>query len=268
LSAAARQLGVNQTTIARRIAAAQADLGARLFDRRDGILHPTKVGETTIARAERIEQEIGALEGAVAGSDHVAAGLVRLTAVPILVNRLLIPALLRLIAAHPKLRLELIAEPRNLNLTRREADLALRLARPESGNALARRIGRIDYAVFAPTGCAVATLPWITYEESLAHLPQARWIANAARDGALAVLQVNDAEAIVQAVRAGLGKSLLPCFLSRGTSGLRQIGAPRLTRELWLLVHPELRHQARIAAVIAWLDGLSRAARGRNSIRA
>jgi DNA-binding transcriptional LysR family regulator len=263
LAAAARRLDVDQTTVARRLAAAQSDIGARLFDRRDGRLQPTAAGLAAIARAERVEQEVGALESAIAGSDAVTAGAVRITAVPILVDRLLIPAAQRFCAQHPGLRLELIGEPRNLSLTRREADIALRLARPDRGTALARRIGRLDYAVFASRRRGADTLPWITYEDGLAHLPQAQWTARAARSGTVAPLQVNDAEAIVQAVRAGLGRALLPCFLAGREPGLVQIGKPVLARELWLLVHPELRPLARIAAAIAWLEATVRPSRAR-----
>jgi DNA-binding transcriptional LysR family regulator len=255
LSAAARRLRVNQTTVSRRLAAAERALKARLFDRRDGAFIPTKAGEAVLARAASVEAEMQAIETGLAGGDAVVAGRVRLTAVPILVNRLLIPALPRLHAAHPHLQLELIAEPRNLRLTRREADIALRLARPESGDALARRLGRLDYAVYAPAGRG-AELPWITYEEGLAHLPQARWIAAAARADEIGPVLVNDAEAIREAIATGLGKSLLPCFAGDADTRLRCVGRPVLFREIWLLVHRELRAQARIAAVIDWLDGL------------
>ena len=254
LSAAARRLGVNQTTVSRRLAAAEKSLGARLFDRGDAMFVPTSQGDEVLRRAARIEADIDAIERGIGGSDAVVAGSVRVTAVPILVNRLLIPALPRLYAAHPQLQIELIAEPRNLRLTRREADIALRLARPESGTALARRLGQLDYAVYAGQRKSAA-LPWITYDESLSHLPQARWIA-AATKGELPKLLVNDAEAILQAVGAGLGRSLLPCFAAAADKRLRRVSGakPVLSREIWLLVHRELRAQARIAAVIDWLD--------------
>jgi DNA-binding transcriptional LysR family regulator len=265
LAAAARRLGVNQTTAARRLAAAEAALGARLFERRDGVLYPTKAGEAAIVRAAQVEQEVRALEAGIGGADALAAGTVRLTAVPILANRLLIPAVPRLIARHPRLRLELIAEPRNLSLTRREADIALRLARPESGAALARRIGRLDYAVYGARRRKADDLAWITYEESLSHLPQARWIAAAAAAEETAPLLLNDAEAIVQAVRAGLGRSLLPCFLGEGEPGLTRLSRVVLSREIWLMVHRDLRAQARIAAVIDWLAELMPACRARRA---
>jgi len=253
LAAAARRLGVNQTTAARRLAAAEAALGARLFERRDRVLSPTKAGEAAIARAAQVEQEMLALERGVGGADAAVAGIVRLTAVPILANRLLIPAAPRLFVRHPHLCLELIAEPRNLSLTRREADIALRLARPESGAALARRVGRLDYAVYRPRRRNADGLAWITYEEGLSHLPQARFIAAAARAEDTAPLLLNDAEAIVQAVRAGLGKSLLPCFVGEREPGLKRLGRVALARDIWLMVHRDLRAQARIAAVIDWV---------------
>jgi DNA-binding transcriptional LysR family regulator len=255
LSAAARRLGVNQTTVSRRLAAAQSALRTRLFTRGDGTFVPTTAGEAVLQRAAAVEAEMQAIERGIAGGDAIAAGSVRLTAVPILVNRLLIPAVPRLHARHPRLQLELIAEARNLRLTRREADLALRLARPDSGDALARRIGRLDYAVYAPAR-GTRSLSWITYEEGLAHLPQARWMAEAARTEGLSPVLVNDAEAIHAAIAAGLGKSVLPCFAGDADARLRRLGKPVLSREIWLLVHRELRAQARIGAVIDWLQAL------------
>jgi DNA-binding transcriptional LysR family regulator len=228
------------------------------------MLRPTREGEAAIARAAQIEREVEALGRGIGGADAEPAGVVRLTTVPILANRLLVPALPDLFAEHPLLQIELIAESRNLHLTRREADIALRLARPEAGTALARRIGQLDYAVYAPVRGAAADLPWITYEDGLGHLPQARWIAAQAQPRAPAPLRVNDAEAILHAVRAGLGKSLLPCFVAEGAKDLARIGARVvLSREVWLVVHRDLRAQGRIAAVIGWLEAAVRTCRAR-----
>lgn len=259
LAGAARRLGVNQTTVARRLAAAEAVLGTRLFERIDGALLPTRSGEAAVTRAAQVEQEVHALEQGIGGADADAAGLVRLTGVPILVNRMLIPALPQLYARYPRLRIELIAEARNASLTRREADVALRLARPEGGGpVLAKRLGYLEYAAYGPRKRSADRLPWITYEEGLGHLPQARWIAAATHDHELAPLLVSDAEAIIHAIHAGLGKSLLPCFVADRDSRLRRFNGSQvvLTRELWLLTHKELRHHARIGAVVAWLTEL------------
>lgn len=131
LAGAARRLRVNESTVGRRVARMEQRLGARLFERIAGSLTPTEAGDRVIAGAERVELELQAVAGAVSGTDRLAAGSVRLTAVPIVVNRILVPALPSLLSAHPDLRVELIAEPRDLSLTRRETDIALRLARPE-----------------------------------------------------------------------------------------------------------------------------------------
>lgn len=147
LSAAARRLRVNQTTVMRRLAAAEAALGARLFDRIDGELRATEAGRTALARGDEVEQAFDALERTIGGRDAKIAGRVRVTAVPILANHLLVPAFPKLGARHPTLQLEMIAEPRNLDLTAREADIALRLARPQTGTMLMRRIGDLGYAV-------------------------------------------------------------------------------------------------------------------------
>lgn len=261
LAEAARRLGVNESTVARRVAQAEQSLGARLFERSAGVFQASEVGQTVLAGAERVELEVQAVERAVSGADRAAAGSVRVTSVPLLVNRLLVPALPSLLGRHPRLRVELIAEPRDLSLTRREADIALRLARPrKEQRALARRIGRLDYAVYARAGGEVEgdveALPWITYEDRMADLPQWRWLAErSAAEGTLAAVAVNDAEALLQAVRAGLGKSLLPLAIAEREPGLRRLGAaqPALSRELWLMVHPELRDLARIRVVMDWL---------------
>ncbi len=255
---AGRRLGVNESTVARRISQAESRLGARLFERNLGVSHPTKAGAVVVSGAERIELEVQAVESAVSGADRLAAGSVRVTSVPIIVNRVLVPALPQLLRKHPQLQIELIAEPRDLSLTKRDADIALRLARPRKEfRAIARCIGRLDYAVYGLSGRSMEPLPWITYEDSMADLPQGRWIQERViRDGETPIqVMVNDAEAILQAVNAGLGKSLLPIAIGDREPGLvrHSDGPVLLSRELWLMVHPELRDLTRIRVVMDWL---------------
>ena len=269
LASAAKALAVDDSTVSRRVARLEALLAARLFERAgDGRLRPTPAGAAAVARAERMELEVEGLRNSVTGADSACTGVVRLTSVPLLVNRLLVPALPGLLERHPALRLELVADPSDLSLRRREADVALRLARPRSGgrSVVARRIGRLRYEVYAAASLpaeAVAALPWVTYDEAFAHLPQARRIADAlARPGggASARFVVNDGEALVEAVAAGLGKSLLPSAVAARDLRLARLAAaddePVLERELWLLVHRELRRLARIEVVSDWLSRL------------
>jgi DNA-binding transcriptional LysR family regulator len=264
LAAAARLLHVDETTVARRLAVAEAAVGARLFQRTDGkVLCPTEVGEAAVVAAEQTEQMVGNLHASATQARTVVTGTVRLTAVPILINHLLVPALHDLTERCPVLRLELIAEPRDLILTRREADMALRMARPSGdtgANLLARRVADMHYAPYVSAGLsqeAADRLPWLGYEQGMAALPPARWLA--ARQGtAGSPVSLNDAEAILQAVLAGLGRSLLPCMIADRHAALTRCDVPGLpkppTRELWLLTHPDQRGLARIAAVQEWLE--------------
>ncbi len=257
-AAAGRRLGVNERTVARRIDTLESGLQARLFDRSDAGILPTPAGEQALAAAEQIESGTSTLASRIGGMDRLVGGRVRLTAVPMLINRVLIPAAHRLVTAHPQLELELIAESRDLSLTRREADLALRLARPQRElRVLTRRLGHLDYAVYSRVGTNADSGVWIGYEDGMRHLPQARWLADRikASNDEPAPLAVNDIEGVLAALRAGLGKSLLPTIIGDATEDLSRLEEPvSLRREIWLLVHPELRQLARIRTVIDWLE--------------
>jgi DNA-binding transcriptional LysR family regulator len=258
LSAAARSLGVDQTTVARRPAALEASLQGRLFLRERGRLLPTALGEQAIARAEEVEAAVLALETLAGESGTAVSGRVRITAVPILVNQLIVPRLPGLLQRFPGLAIDANADSRNLSLGRRETDIALRFARPEGGSGLCRRIGALAFSVYAARNAEdPAGLPWVTYEERFLHYPQARWVAHNVSPEALARLRVNDAEGLAQAVRSGLGRGVLPDFMAARDPALVRVSeAPVLHRDLWLLVHPDLRQLPRVAAVLGWLADL------------
>jgi DNA-binding transcriptional LysR family regulator len=259
LAPAARHLGVNETTVARRILCAEQSLGSKLFTRIDGQMIPTEAGEVAVERAERLEVEIDLLKGAASGADRSVAGSVRVTSIPLVVNRILMPALPALYATHPRLHIDVVAEPRNVSVTRRDADIAVRLARPDrEQKIIARCIGKLNYAVYAATGQAAHALPWISYDASMSALAHVAWIEKAIKlePGCPPILTVNDSEVALHAIKAGVGKSLLPRAIADREPGLTCLSGPTalLDRELWLLVHPELRNLARIRAVIDWLD--------------
>ena len=210
------------------------------------------------------------LIGEALGADHgTCAGVVRLTSVPILVYRLLTPRIGKLLAAHPKLEVELIPDNRDFSLTRREADLAIRLARPTDGGMRVKawRIGSLAYAVYASRAYAaddVRTLPWIAYEEAMAHLPQARWIEKAARrqGDRMIGLRVHDAETALEAAIAGLGRTLLPSAIADRIHVLRRLGPAEargpMSRDVWMLAHADQLELRRITAVVAWIESVMR----------
>ena len=263
VASAARLLGIDQTTVSRRIAqlqeAAGVDLVVRGAQRR---LALTPLGEDIAARALAMEREADAAASLLGDRRRAIAGTVRLTAVPMLVNRLLAPASGALLSAHPGLTLELVPENRDLSLTRREADLALRLARPETGGSdvKARRIGVLVYRAYGASAGAGAGA-WVSYEAAMAHLPHARWLERQARRAgeSAAGLRVADAESAFEAVAAGIGRSILPAMIADGDSRLQVFepvdAEPLPEREVWLLSHAQQPNAAAIGAVSSWLEG-------------
>ena len=167
--------------------------------------------------------------------------------------------------SHPGLIIELIPDSRDLSLTRREADIALRVARPSSGgtSVKARRIGTLGFAGYAASASKKAQiwrLPWIIYDESMSHLPQARWIARleGSAAGNICGLRVHDAETALEATALGLGKTLLPTIVADRDPRLRRLpslpGPPVPSREIWLLAHADQMRLARVSATIQWLE--------------
>jgi DNA-binding transcriptional LysR family regulator len=254
---AARLLSVNESTVVRRIAQVEQRLAARLFDRVKGKLTPTEAGLEIASLAERIEIEVQNSTRTISGSDVRVAGTVRVTSVPILTNRILIPALPNLLGQHPDLNVELVAEARSLSLTKREADVAIRLARPrDEFSVVARKLGDLTYGVYMRDGASEDRLRWLTYDDRMNDLPQAEWMTKTIGlgQGSTGQVMVNDAEALLACVQEGLGKTLLPVAVGESIGGLvRAAQSPcDLTREIWLLVHPDLRKLNRVRTVIDW----------------
>ncbi len=266
LAAAARLLKVDDTTVARRIAVIQKSIGAQFVQRiGDGTLQLTPSGERAARHAEVIESEIASLTKSMSGEDNEISGTVRVTSVPVVINRILIPAAKRILSRHPRLQMELIADSRDLSLTRRETDIALRLARPKTGGSkvTARRVGSLEYGVYAAATLSAReseNLPWVTYDDSMAHLPQSQSIRSIVAGGgnSTAAMLVNDTEGMFEAVIAGLGQSLLPCIVADADTRLKKLDAKRsspvLTRDLWLITHSEIKSLGRIQAVMKWIE--------------
>lgn len=256
LAAAARRLKVDQTTVARRLRALEDKLGTPLFERGEGRWHPTPVGARVLERAGRIEEDVaGVLRLAEAGGRAVS-GQVRITAVSAIIGEYLVPTLPGLYARHPDLSVELLASNDNLSVARREADIAIRLARPASGDFLIRKLADVGFALY---GAARGDLPvrpgdWVAYNADLTHTPEMRQL-EAMRGNGRVRLRSNSLRGLARAVADGIGQGILPCFLADPDAGLVRLGgpAPLLSRELWLLIHPDARQQARVAACADWL---------------
>lgn len=258
LSATARRLGVDHSTVARRVAALEADLGVRLFDRLPRGYAPTAEGEEFAALARRVEDGVLAVERHAHGQPGEPAGIVRLSAPPAFASHFLAPRLAGLRRTLPKLVVELVGHARAVSLTRREADLALRLQRPEDEGLVARRVGAMGYGLYATQayldGRDEAGWEFIGYDESLDHVPQQRWLRQLAGRRPF-VFRANDLMSLRGAASAGIGIAAIPHFLGRSDPSLVAVvpdpaPQPPQPRELWLLVHGDLRRSARVRAVM------------------
>ncbi len=271
LSAAARLIGVDDTTVSRRLGALRRALGEDLFVRQsDGALVLTDLGAKAVFHIEAMERESDLLNEAFAASADECSGTVRITSVPFLINRWLVPHVDDLLQLNPKLQVDLIPDSRDFSLTLREADIAMRFARPATGGneVIARRVGSLPFSVFAAKSHSAAVdpeLPWITYDDSMAHLPQAKWLAKTLRqNGEQSVgLRVHDVETALEAVIAGVGKSLLPTPNADRLPSLRRLdaGSIDVSREVWLLSHRNQHLLRRISEVSKWIAALFKGTR-------
>ncbi len=259
-AAAARLAGVDDATVSRRMRALEDTSGQNLFLRGPGgVLSPTAAGQVAVDHAERIEAEVQALSVRWGQGQAAGAGTVRVTAVPVICNRLLAPKLAPLLQANPHLTVELAPEARSLNLSRREADLALRFGRPgpDTDRLWARRIATLRYGLYAAAGAVTDDLPLISYAEDLRGTPVAQWIEARLQAGAVrrAGLQVLDAETAHAMAVAGLGLAALPDVVARADPRLRPVAItpPPPSRDLWLIGHRDQRGLARIGAVVDWI---------------
>jgi DNA-binding transcriptional LysR family regulator len=250
LSAAARGLGVTHGTVARRLAALERRLGCALFlHGRDGY-RLTPRGRLVLAQANAMQEAARAVLLAAEDTEPVS-GTVRLTTARTMADGFLVPRLVPLRAAHPALDLVVTTESRVASLARFEADVALRLGRPEGGELVGRRVATIAYRFHAAPGFAGAMEDALIGFEEGDPAAEAAWLARHL-PGARYVLRTNSQTAQAAAARAGLGVALLPGYLARGDAGLREVAATDHPpdREVWLLTRRERAAVPRIRAVV------------------
>lgn len=253
LSAAARELGLTQPTIGRRLAAMEERTGARLLLRTPGGYVLTSLGESVLGHAERIEAEVLAADRAISGRDIALEGVVRITTVDIMASAIVTPALAALQEAHPGIIVELAPDTRSFSLSRREADIALRMTRFEGHEIFARRVGRLAISRYQARSRASDAPPpgLVTVLDDQAHLPEARWLRNLHPDAPI-TFRSNSREVQLMAARCGCGIAALPRFIADTETQLvrMETGEPDLVRDIWLGVHRDMRHMPRIRAAM------------------
>lgn len=255
LAAASRRLGVDQTTVARRLYAFEQSLGAALFERGEGRWRLTAFGLRALERAERIEEDVAGIVRCAEADAEGVTGLVRVTCVAAMSSEYLVHRLPDLYARHPDLVVDLIDSDENLNISRHEADIAIRGSRPMRGDFIIRKLAVIGFAVYESARLGVGTgRDWVAYNEELMQLPEMRWLETHMEGGRIR-LRNSGMGTLCGAIASGIGRGVLPCFIGDMHSEMRRSppGDPVLSRDSWLLIHREARESARVAVVADWL---------------
>ena len=262
LSGAAASLEMGVATVSRRLDRLEAALAVPLFSRHQSGYRLTDDGEALLERAEALEHA-GHAFGEAARQQGRVAGSVRLATAENLANPLIIPSLGKLFSTHPDLSVEIVSGVQTVNLHRRDADLAVRMIKPEAGNVTIKRLGTLGFGLYgarryvkAHRAGSDAAVPdddaFIGWAESHSHLPAAKWIARMLR-GRPCKVETNTLSAQLAAATAGIGLAVLPHYLARQAGLvclLPEIGADQ---PIWLVIHSDLAHSRRVRAVANYL---------------
>lgn len=257
LVAAARELGVDHTTVLRRLRAFEAQIGATLFERRTTGHVLTPAGEALARAVRTMHETLADAERRIAGEDLRLEGTVRVTTTDTLAHTILPRALARFGAEHPGVRIDLSTTNTMLSLTRRDAEVAVRPSKEALPSYVGRRVAEVAIALYAAPRYLeherardLERHRWIALDESLARTTIARWMAREVGAAPIA-MRVDSVTALCHAAVAGLGVAALPCYLGDLTRGLRRVRGPvaEMATELWVLTHEDLRRTARIRAL-------------------
>ena len=257
LSAAARELGVDHATVGRRVAALERSLGVRLIGRLPRSSPLTEQGAKIARRVAEVEDMVHGLRRHARGVAEPRPTTIRVSAPPAVAARLIAPHVSTFHKAHPNITLVLLGATGMAALNRGEADIAVRMMRPQEKQLVVRKIGVMRFGLYAARPYAsVPPERWvfIGYEPALEYLTQETWLRNVAA-GRPIVFQASDVFGQQEAARTGLGAVALPRFMGDADPALTQLpAAPRPpTRDLWLITYPDLRRSPAVRAVMTFL---------------
>jgi DNA-binding transcriptional LysR family regulator len=258
LTAAARVLGCSQPTVGRRIAALARRLGAAPLESRGGRYALTAAGRKMLVHAERVEREVDAMSRDIDRLDERPQGAVRVSAPEGIGLFVIAPRLAAFRHAHPAIDLLLVGETQLVDLSRREADLAIRFVRPRHHELVVRRLARVPFELYASTrylaerpraGDAVPPVEdVVAFHEDLASAPESAWLRRHLPQARVRV-RVRTPLGIRAAIMAGAGAGLLAPYVADDPSLRRVPAAPPLLRDLFLVYHRALRRTARVQVV-------------------
>jgi len=261
LSGAARTLGNNHSTVFRKINAIEDKTGVRFFERLPEGYAMTDAGRTAMQYAERIEAEVHALGREVLGQDLRLQGKITLTAMEGLATQVAPKLIAEFYRRHPEVSVEVTGSVATLDLGRREADIAIRATRKPPDTSLGKKICDFRFAAFSsPQYIAgkkdvpMAELDWSLISGTVEWLVPLLW-KKKAQGEARTIFSSSLAMVVITAAAEGMGVTMMPCYLGDGDKRLVRVTETiePLTLELWLLTHPDLRHTARVKALMAYL---------------
>jgi DNA-binding transcriptional LysR family regulator len=273
LTTAARRLAADHATVSRRISSLEVSLKAKLFERRPQGYALTPHGEVLLRKAEAMETEALGIQSEIGGADMALSGVVRIGAPDGFGVCFLAPRLAQLTRAHSGLEIQLVAMPRLLSLSKREADIAVTLAPPKEGKIVARKLAEYKLNLYAapsylaahPQIASVEELGGhsiVGYIDDLIFTPELDYLDEVLR-GMRATLQSSNLVAQMQATIAGAGLCILPAFMASTQPGLVQVlpDTVSLTRHFWLVVHADLKDVARVRTTADFIVREVKAAR-------
>ncbi|GAJ29617.1 MAG: LysR family transcriptional regulator [Acetobacter sp.] len=257
LSAAARELGVDHVTVGRRVSSLEKALALRLIERLPRSTTLTREGEAIASLATKITEQVQAIERRARGYAASPSETVRVSASPAVAARLIAPHVVNFHRDHPGVTLVLSGASHNVALNRGEAEIAVRLSRPEDPDLMIRRIGVMRFGLYATR--EVATKPpeewtFIGYDPVLEHITQQAWLRTLLT-GRSIVFQASDLFGQQEAARAGLGAVVLPRFMGDDDPALVRLPVEHTppTRDMWLVTYPDLKRSPAIRAVMNFL---------------
>ncbi|MBD8804818.1 MULTISPECIES: LysR family transcriptional regulator [Pseudomonas syringae group] len=248
LARAAELLNVDISTAFRSIKRLETALGIALFEKNRRGYIPTDTASAMAEQAERAELALNAARIALQQGENVVSGTVRLTCTDAVLHNLLLPALARFMPDYPALTLELATSNSFANLSRRDADIALRLTNTPPEHLVGRRIGTAEYVICGGPGfrdaleTAPSYVPWISPDDSMPDHTSVIW-RNQAFPDVVPRYRCSSMSAVSQLVAAGLGVAALTDFTARRLSGVEKLSAPLegCSTDLWLLTRPDCR---------------------------
>jgi DNA-binding transcriptional LysR family regulator len=257
LTHAAAHLGINHSTAFRRLAAVEAALDARLFERSRSGYVPTPAGLAMVEAADKMETDVARFGREVLGRTSTPSGELRITAPVGFVTDLLMPLLSRFRETYPDVRLDVVMAEEALNLSRRDADVAIRATSNPPANLVGRRLSGIAWAVYGRRDRLaddVYRTRWVTPGPQVADGRFIRFLRDRTDVREIA-LQLNAVTGLPEAVLAGIGVGLLPCYLGDRRPDLARLEEiePAIASDLWLLTHPDLRYATRVRAFMDFM---------------